>query len=460
MEQKSRPLYHFLPPANWMNDPNGLIDWQGQYHLFYQYDPLSTDPKLMVWGHSTSRDLVHWDHLPVAIKPDTDYDRTGCWTGCAVDNGGLPYLVYTGRQGETENVCMAVSHDSLQTFVKPTANRLTVIPPTGVKLAGFRDPYVWREQDGWYMVIGSGFEGKGGAALLYHSVDFRDWDYIGPLLAYDNDQVGTMWECPNFFPLADKHVLIVSAAPLGTAHYFVGSYHDHRFFPESEGTVDYGHSFYAPQVFKTRSQRTIMFGWVWEGISKEAWIAAGWSGMQSLPRELFLEKDGSLCNRTADEIETLRGEAFIQSGIQIGQEKDFTVPVQGNSLEIDLTIAPGPGICGLKLACSDDDREMTLIGYNSETSSIFVDRERSSLSTETNRDVQEAGLSLAPSENLRLRVFLDRSVIEVFANDRVSFTSRIYPTLPDSQGLRLFCRSGRAKILSVQVWKMESIGLQ
>ena len=114
-----RPLFHFLPPANWINDPNGLIYRKGVYHLFYQHNPLAPDGGLMVWGHASSQDLVHWEHLPIAIKPDSLHDQSGCWTGCAVDVDGVPTLIYTGRVGEMEYVCRAEGQEDLSTFSKP-----------------------------------------------------------------------------------------------------------------------------------------------------------------------------------------------------------------------------------------------------------------------------------------------------------------------------------------------------
>jgi beta-fructofuranosidase len=148
-----RPRFHFLPVSNWINDPNGLIEWEGQYHLFYQANPETPDFGRMVWGHAVSPDLVHWERRSIALRPDTPADQDGCWTGCAVDYNGVPTLVYTGRVGETENVCRATSPDGLRTFIKPANNRLDVFPPLGERLAGFRDPYAWRESDGWYMVV-------------------------------------------------------------------------------------------------------------------------------------------------------------------------------------------------------------------------------------------------------------------------------------------------------------------
>ena len=359
-----RPNFHFLPAANWMNDPNGLIDWQGQYHLFYQSNPKEPDFGPMDWGHAVSSDLVHWERRPAAMHPNTPNDCDGCWTGCAIDHDGVPTLIYTGRVGETEYVCQATSPDGLKTFIKPADHRLNILPPQGETLAGFRDPYAWRESDGWYLVIGSGFVGKGGAALLYHSPDLVDWEYLGPLLARESNHDGTMWECPNFFPLGDRHVLIVSDSQHGIVRYFSGRYVDHRLVVEHEGVVDPGGYFYAPQVMRDRRDWEVMFGWVWEGLTKETRLANGWAGMMSLPRQLSLGSDGSLINLPVVEVDLLRGEATELAGLGLAADQEKQLPLKGDSFELQVEFEVSAATCGVKLACSPGGEEETQVGYD------------------------------------------------------------------------------------------------
>jgi beta-fructofuranosidase len=354
---------------------------------------------------------------------------------------------------------MAVSHDDLQTFTKPPVNRLNILPPKGEKLEGFRDPCVWQEKDGWYMLIGSGFAGKGGAALLYRSTNFLDWDFLDPLLETSDDRLGTMWECPNFFPMGDRHVLIVSAAPKGYAHYFTGQYKDHYLMPGRDGVVDYGGYLYAPQVFKDSHDRFILFGWVWEGLSKEARLAAGWAGVQSLPRELFLSPEGMLCNRPVSEVAQLRGESFSLKELQLPANSVYPLSFGGECLEIDVIFSIDAGICGVYLACSDDDREKTIVGYDLNDRSVFIDCNQSSMSPDVQRGVHKAQLVLPTHETLRLHIFLDRSVIEIFVNDRLSMTSRIYPTLESSHRVRLFSKGIGVTVKSLDIWRMNDIGM-
>ena len=452
-----RPQYHCLPPANWMNDPNGLIQWQGQYHLFYQYNPDGAFWGNIHWGHAVSDNLAHWRDLPVALAPTPySYDQDGCWTGCAVDDGGVPTFVYTGWRRPQEFVCLATSRDNLVTWAKSAHNPVIAAPPPGLNPPGFRDPYVWRECDAWRMVIGSGFAGQGGTVLLYQSPNLRDWRYLGPLLIGHEAEHGTMWECPNIFPLGDKHVLIVSIWRGTHAVYFVGAYDGQTFTPERQGIVDSGGHFFAPQVMADDRQRRLMFGWIWEGRSEEAQRAAGWAGVQSLPRVLSLTPDNTLAATPAPELTVLRGEHTHCGNRQLTPDADDVLPVEGNCMEILAEFEVDAATCGLKLCCAPDDSEETLVGYDGVTQCLFIDRERASLSLEAKRGVQQCQLQLAEGETLKLRIFLDRSVIEVFANDRSSLTSRIYPTRLNSLGVKLFARGSIARLESLDFWQMQS----
>ncbi len=261
-----RPQYHFLPPANWMNDPNGLIYWKEKYHVFYQHNPHAASWGTMHWGHAVSADLLRWTHQPIALAPTPGGpDKDGCFSGCAVDNDGVPTLIYTGVQPEVQ--CVATSADDMRTWQKHAGNPVLAGPPPGLAVTGFRDPCVWREGAAWLMLIGSGIQGVGGAALLYTSPDLLHWEYQHPLCIGDKDQTGPMWECPDFFPLGDKYVLLVS--PIGTSAVFtfVGTYANRKFIPETQDRADLGQHFYAAKSMADGSGRRLLWGWSWEGRS-------------------------------------------------------------------------------------------------------------------------------------------------------------------------------------------------
>jgi beta-fructofuranosidase len=464
-----RPQYHFLPPANWMNDPNGLIHWKGDYHLFYQYNPNGPFWGTMHWGHAVSMDLVHWIDLPVALAPTPgSADEDGCFSGCVVDNNGIPTLIYTGVLGNMQLPCLATSTDDLLTWEKYAGNPVITAPPLNLDLVGFRDHHVWQEGDTWYQVVGCGINGVGGAALLYTSPDLIHWEYMHPLCVGDKHRIdpiwtGPMWECPDFFPLGDKHVLIVSIWDSGRtlyAAYFVGTYADHKFTPELEGKLDFGDNyFYAPQTLLDNQGRRIMWGWIQEGRAAETQLAAGWSGVMSLPRMLSLSPSGAWRIEPASELEMLRGQHYRWAGIELTPTSAYVLEgVQGDALEIIAEWEAGNATAfGIKVRCAPDHAEQTLITYDRMEQRLSIDREHSSLSSMVQRDSRGGSLELATGETLKLHIFLDRSVIEVFANNRACLTSRIYPSRSDSLGVGLFARGGSVQLKSMDIWEVRSI---
>jgi len=452
-----------------MNDPNGVIQWKGQYHLFYQYNPHGLFWGTIHWGHAVSPDLVHWTDLPIALAPTPGGpDEGGCWSGCAVDDGGVPTLIYTGVH--PQRPCVATSDDDLLTWKKHAGNPVIAALPEDLDVVGFRDHSVWREADAWYQVIGSGIKDVGGAALLYRSPDLIHWEYLHPLLVGDKDQddpvwTGTMWECPDFISAGDRHVLVISA--LGTKEnqdpytlYFVGTYADHSFVPEVVRRLDFGDAlFYSPQTFVDERGRRIMWGWIKEGRNEQSQRAAGWAGVMSLPRILSLRPDGLLGVEPAPELEALRGDHHCFGDLLLTPSSPATVEgVRGDCLEIVAEFEPGDAQeLGLKLRQSPDGAEETRLLYEPGAKRLALDRERSSLSLDVHRTIHEGLLDLAPDERLSLHVFLDRSVIEVYANGRACLTSRIYPSRPDSLGLALFARGGTANLTSLDVWQLAPI---
>ncbi len=460
-EDPHRPRCHFLPPANWMNDPNGLIQWEGQYHLFYQYNPAEPVWGTMHWGHAVSDDLVHWRDLPIALAPTPgSLDEAGCWSGCAVDHEGIPTLIYTGLKQNRESVCLASSTDGLITWVK---KEIVAAPPDDLgPLLGFRDPYVWREDSTWYMLIGTGVQNVGGAVLLYRSADLVHWEYMHPLLTGKAAESGAMWECPQFFRLGDKHVLVVSAIVHAYAMYFVGTYEEHTFTPESQGLLDLGlfsdgAYFFAPATMRDDQGRRLMWGWVREGRGEANQKAAGWAGVQSVPRVLSLQA-GELTIKPAPELAALRGDRRQFGPMEIAPtETGLLEGVQGDCLEIRATFAPGADAerFGIEVRCSPSGEEHTAIFY--ERGYLGVDCDYASLDDAVYQGVLGDRMPLEEDEPLELHILLDRSVLEVFANGRACITARIYPSREDSLGVRLFARGGSASLETMDVWPMKSI---
>ena len=473
-----RPQYHFLPSANWMNDPNGLIHWQGQYHLFYQYNPYSPWHHKIHWGHAVSRDLVNWEHLPVALEPTPHgSDADGCWSGCAVIHNDTPTLFYSGVFPQV--VCVATSDDQMIQWHKYEHNPIIARVPDSIDAGTpweFRDPYVWQEGETWYMLMGTRIVHEGGAILLYRSSDLQKWEFMHILMQGDSNRLdpfwtGTVWECPNLIKLGDRHVLIVSfqhheSGQLLYTGYFTGGYQNQHFSPESQHILDYGAHFYAPQVMRDKLGRHVMFGWLWEGRSEAEQREAGWAGVMSLPRLLSLGEDDSLHIEPVPELETLRGRHIHLENLSVTEMDDNPLAhVQGDCLEIIAEFQPEEAAkFGLKVRCSPDGSEETWILCDLANQFVTIEREKSSLSNSANHDVlparqavRNAPLNRLPGKPVRLHIFLDKSVVEVFVNGRTTLSSRIYPTRSDSLGLHLFSQQGRVHVSSLDIWQMKSI---
>jgi beta-fructofuranosidase len=439
-----RPRYHFLPPTNWLNDPNGLIQWKGRYHLFYQYNPYDAFWGSMHWGHAVSDDLAHWQHRPIALAPTPGMaDGDHVFSGCAVNDNGIPTLLYTGVADQVQLPCLATAvDDSLDSWEKYTHNPVIAKPPEGDVL-GFRDHTVWHESDGWHMGVGCGLRGVGGFVAHYHSDDLRHWVYQGPLCSGNINDTGEMWECPDFIQLEDKHVLVISPIPFGKAIYTVGSYDRGKFIPTEWHTLDSGGAFYAPQSMLDTQNRRLMWGWLWETRPEAIFRAAGWAGVMSLPRLLSLGQEGRLYQSPAPELSFLRQKHL----------SDQITQLRGDCLELIAAFDGEDLTCGLKVRLSPDNSEQTLITYDRITQILTIDRRYSSLEDAVTRDIRTTPLKLPPGEPLKLHIFLDYSVVEVFANDRVAMATRIYPSRLDSLGSEV--ASGH--LTSLESWEMGSM---
>lgn len=278
--------HHFEIQKGWMNDPNGLIEFRGQYHAFFQYNPYEPKWGPMHWGHAVSDDMVHWKELPIALKPEKEYeDDGGCFSGSAIEKDGKMYLFYTSvskRLGQTQS--MAVSEDGI-VFEKYENNPIIpVYPKEGSK--DFRDPKVTCMDGVYYMVVGSAYNGKG-RVLLYQSDTLFDWNYVGVL--YESVEYNHAIECPDFFKLGDQYVLMYSKINYKThaAQFVIGDFDGEKLHPVAYSTPEAGPHFYAPQTFGTSDGRRIVIGWFYSW-DKPLDKGADFAGALTIPRELSI----------------------------------------------------------------------------------------------------------------------------------------------------------------------------
>jgi beta-fructofuranosidase len=456
-----RPGFHFLPPRNWMNDPNGLFYWEGRYHLFYQYNPYQPLWGAIHWGHASSSDLVHWQDHPLALTPGPGGgDAQGCWSGCVVNDDGKPSAIYTGFiQPDQTPVMLARAQDpDLLTWQKSPYNPIIPEPPSGVTTTDFRDPYVWKDGQSWHMALGAGMQNGDSAILHYRSTDLVDWSYEGLLFNAQTSPQLKMWECPNFFKLMDRHVLLVSLFPnIQGVYYYVGHFDGQVFMPVSEGYLEKGTAFYAPHVRQFTDGRAILFAWLLEGRSDAALEAAGWAGVQSLPRELAVDEFDRLISKPARELITLRQQETEFEYIWLDPDEKIKIPFEGKRLEIEVFIESAVGVIGLEVLCSPDGTEKTRIMYNPIKNRVELDTRQSSLSEEAKTGIYAMPLPGDEDGSCTLRVFVDSSVIEVWFNDSLSLTGRAYPTQRDANGIALFATGGEARVRSLRMWEMEPI---
>ncbi|GIM28829.1 invertase [Clostridium polyendosporum] len=451
--------YHIMPPVGWLNDPNGLIQYNDEYHVFYQYYPYGAEWGPMHWGHVKSKDLVNWEQLQVALAPDQPYEK-GCFSGSAVDNDGELTLVYTAHDDDKnpkETQCIATSRDGIN-FTKYENNPVIPNPPED-GTQDFRDPKVWKHEDKWYMVVGNSSNGKG-RVLLYYSEDLREWNYKG-VIAESDGTLGDMWECPDLFKLGDKYVLVVSPMNMENHKniYIIGDldYETGKFIKESYHEIDYGQDFYAAQTFLDNSGRRILIGWMNMWRTKIPTQRKGWAGALTLPRELKLSEDGTVTAMPIEEVKLLRKTSYEFSDIKVTEnEEGYLKEVKGKHIEMEVTFDISNCTAskfGILLRASKDHCEGTYIVYDMNTQEIIVDRAKSG---EGECCITTASLPLNNS-TLKLRAFIDSSSLEVFCNEgEVVLSNRIYPN-ETNLSIDLFSKDGDVNVGSFKAWELKSI---
>lgn len=369
MPGRPRPLLHFAPERGWMNDPNGLIQWNGRIHLFYQHDRSGPVPENIAWGHASTTDLWTWEDHPLALQPDpAGPDRNGCFSGCAVVLDGRPHLLYTGVNGQQELPCLAVTADQdLIGWTRYERNPVIASPPPGEVVRAFRDHSAWRAGSTWYQVVGGGLQDKGGALFLYRSADLRNWEYAGIFaVAADHGLEGVIWECPDVFTLGDTVVVVVSVWD-GQAQYamwMTGEVAADTFTPRLTGRCDSGHRYYAPQSLTLRDGRRVAIGWLRESVVELTGRDQSRVGAMSLPRELYLDGTGCLRARAVRELDTARHEMLITQAIDGSGTAAMTLSARAaHATEINLTPVRGEATAvRLRLAgldCADVEIRVT-----------------------------------------------------------------------------------------------------
>jgi beta-fructofuranosidase len=440
-----RPSFHLSAPIGWINDPNGFSKFAGEYHLFYQYHPYDTKWGPMHWGHSKTKDFIQWEQLPVALAPDQEYDMGGCFSGSAVESDGKHILMYTGVLDKVEEdgthlirqtQCIAIGDgvDYEKLDCNPVITSYSL--PEGSNLEDFRDPKIWKEGDDFYVVVGSRHADGSGQILLYKSKDLRGWTFVTILDRCEN-KIGRMWECPDFFNVDGKDIMIISPQEVKAqglmfhnGHntvYLIGEYNkdNHKFNREDYGTIDFGLDFYAPQTLEVEDGRRIMIGWMqsWENniVPKDL----KWCGMMSIPRELTI-KDGHLIQNPIREIKNYYGNHVEYKNVLINGHTNLE-GISGR--EIDMTIEINEGDYEeFEIKIAKNKEYETLITFEPIRNIVSFDRSYSARLC----DALHKREMYVRNQNgkIKLRLIIDKYSAEIFVNDgEQAMTSTFYTDL-------------------------------
>ncbi len=474
-----RPQYHFTPPEQWMNDPNGMVYYDGEYHLFYQYHPDDVVWGPMHWGHAVSEDLVNWTHMPIALYPEEvgnifSGSAVIDWNNTAGFGKEAMVAIFTHENAGRQMQSLAYSTDKGRTWTKYAGNPV-LDPPKNIK--NFRDPKViWYENDDgsghWVMLVGAG-----NVILFFTSPDLINWNPTGGF-GFGYGSTAGVWETPDLFELPvaggpDTRwaltVAVGNGAPAGGSgvQYFIGDFDGKVFTSENPKELtlwaDYGPDFYAPQSWSDAPDgRRIWLAWMNNWSYAQQIPTSTWRGAMTIPREVGLTNtpDGvRLVQRPVPELEQLRGKQHQWRGETIGSGNDLLADVSGELLEIiaEFQVDDLNAVDRVGLRVRTGGGEHTTIGYGVKSRSLFVDRSESG---ETDFSDNFSGIHTAPltpiEGKIRLHVFVDRSSVEVFANDGlVVMTERVFPD-SDSVGVEVFADGGEAVLNALDIYRLDA----
>ena len=501
-----RPQYHALPPAVWMNEPHSPFYYKGKYHVFYQHNPAGPYWSQIRWGHLVSDDMIHWEAVKDAVVPTAGICPEGVWTGGAcIGPDGTPWLAITaGTNTSTwsgQNVAFAHAADPNDPYLADwvVEDKLVITHPSDNSQGErdqFRDPFVWYDDGVYYMMVSTSIPNAGGSANIYTSTNMREWEYKGYLFECDYNlypEQGAHWECVVMFPITTKDgsqtKYILFDCPQYTVdgyvvdcYYWIGTFDKAacRFIPDNPQPqlFDRGRGVYTGQngyCFLTEEDiaagkttyeqgRTVIYS-IAQG--KDAGTAqnyyAGWAHNFAIPLELWLADNGTdVIREPIREIESLYDDTMYEYngvGISVAEVNEQIKNLRGDMLRIDMefSVEPTSGNygCGLFVRYNPTDNmygtERTKIMF--DNTGVYVDRAQSSLYDYVSK--QPSYTWGRVERNYQVTVLLDRSMLEIYVNGIMSFTTRIYPKYGDSDYLRLFDENATMRVTSMTVRKMK-----
>lgn len=428
---RAKPAWHFGPPAHWMNDPNGACWHDGWWHVFYQHNPASEEWANMHWGHARSRDLVHWEHLPLVLYPQHAASEKHCCSGClAFAADGQPSILYTSSKTDPDAALtqvLATPNDSeWRTWTQHVYAPFLALPTHGGPAFGasWRDPFVFRAAGRTFLILGADL-GDEAVVPLYENPtgDLKQWQYRGILHRAPKRET-MFFECPCFLPFGDKWVLITS--PVREVEWWSGTFDPDRaeFHAERWGRVDESDHYYASHTAYSPDGSPVMFGW-----AQKFPKGRGWNGRLGVPRRIWLDDAGELRSEPVAALASLREAETVLAA----QPLPLALPLPEGGLhegELTLEIERGAGV------------RLELCG------------EQIDLAADTVRFGERPAVELPTPGTVQLRWLLDRSLLEVFVDARAAFT-RVVP-FPPAATIRLTMSAGSARLAAGRVWTLRA----
>lgn len=460
-----RPKFHAIPDAVWTNEPYGLIYFNKKYHLFFQKNPNGPYLYFMHWGHLTSTDLVTWQEEKIALAPGANLESFGIWSGSViVDKSGMPNLFYTGVNGNWASINKALPKDSsLIEWKKYDSNPLIDRAPSNFPNMDFRDPFIFEANGYYYMIIGSGKSlNNGGMLISYKSKDLNNWTLMNPI--FEQRDAGIFWEMPSIIKFDDSNFML-TVTPIPTESsaaksvYWLGNFKDEKFIPNFNKPLNFeliNGNLLSPAFGEDKNKNPIYLGIIPEERDVIAQIKAGWRNVFSLPRMVRLLKDSTVGQIPHPNLCSLRTSlVHLKKGV-ISEGSSNNLGVSGTRLELDLNLrADSNSVFSIVLFKNPNFSEQTSLIFDLQQNTIELDRTNSSvLYPIKNKLIGEYIMN--HKEDLNIHIFLDGSIIEVFVDQIVVFSCRVYPSSSESNLVDLLPIKGNITLLNSNAWELSS----
>lgn len=471
-----RPGYHAMPSRNWTNETHGLVKYDGKYHVFFQKNANGPYMSRLQWGHLVSEDLCRWEEMPIAIGSDQWYDLKGCWSGCvAVDDvvtGGKPNLIYTGVDYARAMIGQASPLDNdLLAWSKPSQPIING-RPAGLS-DDFRDPYFFRNGDDAYIIVGTSKDGKGACTLHKYNPSNRTWSNDGKIFYSANSVAsqGSFWEMPNITKMGDKWLFTVTPLGLSTgvkAMYWTGSINADGTFSstawpdniELPGFAKDGYGLLSPSIMQADG-KTVAMGIVPDKLDSYINYQHGWAHAYSLPREWSLDQKGRLVQKPWEGLDALRsdalftqGESSLNGSVSLGSASQRMAEILGEFVIGDATF----GFSFFK-----NGADCATLTYTPSDGTLTVDFSKLTRIVNDSHlfnGVYTTRIPVTPGkgETMKIHLYIDRSIIDIFVNDKYASSIRVFPSGDNADGLEAFSTGGSTQVKSLRAWTIDSEG--